>query len=174
MKERPVRELQKRLRALSKANNRISPVIVDGIFGEQTERALKDFQKAYSLKPTGRADKETLEKLERVFCGVFDERRPPAPLFSIPGDLFPILPGSKLSCLTVIQAVLKYLSGRNPAFPDLEITGIHDEKSVEAVKALQKICGLAPNGTINKKTWDSLALICEAFAEGDEFKQCRN
>ena len=165
MNDHPIRDLQKCLRTLSLSNGRISLLIADGVFGEQTERALKDFQKAYGLEPTGRADIKTLGKIGLVYRDVIGKREPPARLAAIPSDVLPIIPGSVCSCLTVIQAVLKVLSFKNSAFPPLEITGIHDGASVKAINEVKKICSLEQNGIIDKKTWDAIAGIYETLSE---------
>jgi lysozyme family protein len=39
------------------------PIAVDGVIGPQTRSALRDFQSAHGLEPTGRVNKATLTKL---------------------------------------------------------------------------------------------------------------
>ncbi|WP_257389460.1 peptidoglycan-binding protein, partial [Tahibacter caeni] len=64
-----VKTLQRRLRELEYA----LPISfaktgdADGIYGEETEGVVKDFQRDHGLAPTGVADRDTLRELDRVF-----------------------------------------------------------------------------------------------------------
>ena len=59
----PVRNLQEMLRAIYFYNEILPEVIVDGIFDEKTEEAVINFQKKFSLEPTGVVDIITFEKI---------------------------------------------------------------------------------------------------------------
>jgi peptidoglycan hydrolase-like protein with peptidoglycan-binding domain len=60
-------------RAQQKLTNLGYPVQRDGIYGDATKRAIKEFQQDRGLRKTGRLDQRTLEEL-----GI-DERSPPPP-----------------------------------------------------------------------------------------------
>jgi peptidoglycan hydrolase-like protein with peptidoglycan-binding domain len=60
-------------RAQQKLTNLGYPVQRDGIYGDATKRAIKEFQQDRGLRETGRLDQRTLEEL-----GI-DERSPPPP-----------------------------------------------------------------------------------------------
>ena len=159
MTSHSIYDLQTCLRKISVYNNNISPVIPDGIFGEQTERSLKEFQKAYGLEPHGRADYKTWIKLTGIYEDFLNDELPPESLHALPKDALPIIPDSKSIYLYVIQAVLKTLAEKNGAFLSPEVNGIHGEESVNAIKIIQKISSLPQTGIIDKKTWNSIAGI---------------
>ena len=58
-----VRNLQNMLRAVNLYKNILPEVIVDGIFDEQTENAVKNFQQSSGLNPNGVVDIITFEKI---------------------------------------------------------------------------------------------------------------
>ena len=58
-----VRNLQNMLRAVNLYKNILPEVIVDGIFDEQTENAVKNFQQSSGLSPNGVVDIITFEKI---------------------------------------------------------------------------------------------------------------
>ena len=48
------------------SNIAYSDVEVDGVVGQQTAQAIRDFQKHYRLPVTGRPDRTVLEKLQEI------------------------------------------------------------------------------------------------------------
>lgn len=55
-----VKELQTRVAGWSAAG---APIAVDGVFGDDTQAAIKRFQKGYGLEQTGKGDTATYEKI---------------------------------------------------------------------------------------------------------------
>ena len=159
MKNHSVRDLQRMLRIISRRNNNVSPVIPDGIFGEQTERSLKDFQRAYGLEPTGTADRHTWQKLVEVGEGFFEECSPPLPLDAFPPGALPLTPGTKSIYVSILQAVLKCMAEKNTAFLPVTVNGVYDDATESAVKAVQEICRLPRSGRTDKKTWDLMSRV---------------
>lgn len=70
--------------------------LISGYFGEETEKALKEFQKRYGLTPTGIVDKPTMEKLNELYSKeeqyspefVEVSREPFEGTLEVVGDLF--------------------------------------------------------------------------------------
>ena len=54
-----VYELQSKLRRIAQINGDMSIIIADGIFGPDTEEAVREFQAIYGLPPTGTVDYAT-------------------------------------------------------------------------------------------------------------------
>ena len=68
--EEAIKEVQRYLRAVSYRHSSIPHVGVDGIYGKETEAAVRAFQILFSLLETGVADKETFAVLYREFLTV--------------------------------------------------------------------------------------------------------
>ena len=58
-----IREIQELLRSMEIARNGYSDIPVDGIFGQKTDEAVKAFQKAHGLAPTGVVDRVTFYRI---------------------------------------------------------------------------------------------------------------
>lgn len=62
-----VKLMQTYLNAISRRYNTIEPVVADGIFGGDTERAVLEFQRAVRLNPTGVIDVTTWERIVELY-----------------------------------------------------------------------------------------------------------
>ena len=65
--EEAIAEVQRYLRAVSYKHASVPHVGVDGIFGSETEEAVRAFQELFSLSVTGVADQETFLLLYAEF-----------------------------------------------------------------------------------------------------------
>ena len=68
--EEAIAEVQRYLRAVSYKHESVPHVGVDGIFGDETEEALRAFQALFALSVTGTADRETFALLYEEFLSV--------------------------------------------------------------------------------------------------------
>lgn len=59
--------IQLMLRELSALFDAIPELVVDGIYGEETERAVREFQRAAMLEENGKVDLETYNRLNSTF-----------------------------------------------------------------------------------------------------------
>ena len=62
--------VQLMLRELSALFDAIPELDVDGIYGEETERAVREFQRAAMLEENGKVDLETYNRLNSVFLAL--------------------------------------------------------------------------------------------------------
>lgn len=62
-----VRQVQLWLQFLSRINPVITSVNPDGVFGPDTERAVRQFQLYYGIPPTGTVDLNTWKKLKEEY-----------------------------------------------------------------------------------------------------------
>lgn len=62
--------IQLMLRELEALFDLFPLIEVDGIYGEQTERAVREFQRAAMLEETGRVDLETYNRLNNAFISL--------------------------------------------------------------------------------------------------------
>lgn len=141
------------LRVLSKTRDNQPSVIPDGIYGNDTMRAVSAFQRQEGLPITGVADSGTWRVIVDAFTAESPLVLPAAPLEIIWQPRDKIYPGERSLHLFLIQAMLVAIGEVYADVPRLQVTGIHDERSVEAVLWLQKKCGLPTTGSINQVDW---------------------
>lgn len=162
-----IRDLQTFLRKISQYNNSVLSVIPDGIFGQQTEDSVKSFQTAYNLPVTGIADYPTWIKITSVHQTILENERNPDVLEAIPIYELPINPGDESPYIYLIQGMINVLSAINNAFLPLEITGVHDAATVNAIKKIQELSGTPKKGTVDKATWNNIAGIYSMLNQTD-------
>ncbi len=159
-----VKIVQTELNRISK-NYPAIPQIVreDGIFGLDTQAAVRKFQEIFSLTPNGEVDKATWYKIKRYYTGVkslsdlfsegitLEETEVPFPQRLAQGDT-----GAEVRNLQYYLSVMAYF---NPSLPELQINGVFDDATVSAVRAFQEYYGLAVTGVVNAGTWGTIKRI---------------
>lgn len=65
-----VRQLQEQLNTIGNVYSAIPSVIPDGIYGERTKDAVREFQSVFGLPQTGIVDYRTWYKIQEIFVGV--------------------------------------------------------------------------------------------------------
>ncbi len=156
----PVRTLQTMLRTIARAEPAVPSVVPDGVFGADTERAVRCVQRMCGLPESGEADRETW----RAVCRMYDALSPmvlPAPVLQLRWEpMQVILPGARNSHLYLIQAMLTALADYYSNVPPVRVTGVHDGGSAEAVRWLQRMGALEASGTVDQRTW---GLLCDLY-----------
>ena len=150
--------LQTYLRQLSYHDNDIPPIVIDGIFEEQTSEALKAFQRKYDLAPTGVADRRTWNLLREKFLESIEENTLAESLFIFPArpDGFYYKMGDTGYGVGIIQLILDTLDAYYD-FGEIEINERFDDQTYRAVRKFQEKNGIVPTGNVDKKTWNLLA-----------------
>ena len=65
-----VRQMQEQLNTIAEAYPALPRVTVDGIFGEGTQNAVREFQRIFSLPVTGVVDYPTWYEIQQIYVGV--------------------------------------------------------------------------------------------------------
>lgn len=65
-----VRQMQEQLNAISNAYPALPRISVDGVFGENTQNAVKKFQQIFGLPATGIVDYSTWYEIQEIYVGV--------------------------------------------------------------------------------------------------------
>ena len=65
-----VSQIQEQLNTIGKVYTAIGNVNVDGIYGEDTQRAVRNFQKIFDLPQTGIIDFATWYKISQIYVGI--------------------------------------------------------------------------------------------------------
>ena len=137
---------------------KISPV--DGIFGAQTEAAVRRFQEVFDLEPDGVVGKATWYALVRIYTAVtsLSELRSLGQRFySISwATNNPIRRGDTGVKVEHLQYMLSVLSAYIREIPPLTVDGIFGAATENAVLAAQRRFGLPQTGVVNAETWDEI------------------
>lgn len=65
-----VRQMQEQLNRIARAYPSMPVIAADGVFGEGTEKAVRQFQKIFDLPQTGVVDYPTWYKISNIYVGV--------------------------------------------------------------------------------------------------------
>ena len=162
-----VTSLQTMLRVIARYREGLPSVIPDGIYGQQTVRAVKAFQRQAGLPVTGTTDYETWNAIRAAFDAAQVELEPAAPLQLVMEPNAPLTPGSDNRNVLLIQAMLHNLHEVYGNLPDCPMNGEMCESTCSAIRSLQKCCGMPQTGILDKALWKRLSgLYTQAIGDG--------
>ena len=169
---RPVLSLQTMLRTVALGNERLVPVIPDGIFGTNTTAAVTAFQRFFHLPVTGVVDHDTWMRLVREFDEALVGYGPAEPLALLlaPGQV--IAAGERNDHVYLIQAILTVLGGMDLGLSAPGMSGTMDQTTVRAVKEFQNRAGLPESGAVDRRTWQHMSRFYTAVT-GDGCREER-
>ena len=137
---------------------KISPV--DGIFGAQTEAAVRKFQEIFNLTVDGVVGRSTWYALVRYYIAVtrMAELRSQGQRFYANSwaTTDPIEQGDRGIKVEHLQYMLNVLSAYIPEIPSVTIDGIFGAGTRAAVIAAQSRFNLPQTGIVNAQTWDEI------------------
>ena len=137
---------------------KINPV--DGIFGAQTEAAVRKFQDVFDLTVDGIVGRATWYALVRLYVAVTslaELRSQGQKYYAINWALSdPIEQGDRGIKVEHLQYMLSVLAAYIPEIPDIAVDGIFGPATRNAVIAAQRRFGLPPTGVVNFETWDEI------------------
>lgn len=143
----------------------IPKVSVDGIYGENTENAVKTFQRIFNLTPDGIVGLATWYKLVYLYVGIRRLSELNSRGQQLEGTSFEytgtVRRGDTGLKVTVAQYMLSVLSEFYYSIPFVTIDGVYGQNSENAVRAFQREVGLPETGVITAGVWNKLY---EAFA----------
>lgn len=144
-----------RIRGSYPAIPRIAPVT--GVFDEQTEQAVRAFQRIFGLTPDGIVGKATWYRIANIYVGVArlselvsDGHTIYAPEFQFPGTL---QLGSRGGEVEVLQYMLALLAEFDDALRPVAVDGVYGEETANAVAQVQRQIGLPQSGVTDEETW---------------------
>ncbi len=162
-----VTNVQYLLAYLAQFYEQIPSVALDGIFGRETENAVKAFQRLFELPITGTVDLVTWDSLYRTYIG-FIETIPfkyfEGRIYPYPG--VPLRLGSESEVVRLLQEYLNYISEFYPSIPSVTPTGYFGSRTQEAVIAFQRMFGITPSGTVAAATWNEISSVYSDLYNG--------
>lgn len=137
---------------------KIAPV--DGVFGQETEDAVREFQRIFQLTPDGIIGKATWYRIAYLYTSVkrLSELESEGISLDEISQQFPniLRPGDTGNEVRIIQYYLGVVGRYYETIPPIEVTGVYDDATTQAVVALQKTFGLQPDGIMGQLTWNEL------------------
>lgn len=154
-----IRDLQKKLREISYHDGDIPPVAINGVYDDETKNAVRAFQKKQGTEVTGIVDRETHDRLQKEYAETLDRHGYPEKIgvFPLNPENFVLKSGDRTFATEILQYMMKELSTEWQIFEQVEISGVFDETTENAVKSFQKSCGFEVTGKVDRRTWNKLA-----------------
>ena len=148
----------------------------NGIFGTDTEAAVRKFQEIFNLPQTGEVDKSTWYSIKRYYTGVKGLSELAAEGIILEEATLPfsdvVSEGMSGTSVRTVQYYLSIIAYFNPNLQPVPISGFFDSGTIAAVERFQEYYGLEPTGIVDNATWNIIQQIytetVSALPEGYE------
>ena len=156
-----VRQLQIRLNRISDNYPTIPKIpYPNGIFGFETEEAVKAFQRIFNLTDDGVVGNATWYAIQRIYAAVkrLNSLNSEGLRYNEVDRQFPetLSLGDQNTGVALLQYYLDFLSAYYDSIPPLESDGIFGESTRNAVYAAQAVFGLPVDGVVGEQTWNAI------------------
>ena len=135
---------------------KISPI--DGIFGIETENAVREFQRVFGLTADGIVGKATWYRIQYIYNAVkrLNEVQSEGLKYEDVSKQFPgiLTLGDTGEEVGVLQYFLQTISVFNREVSDPGFSGFYDEPTRNSVISFQSLYGLPANGIVDDATWN--------------------
>ena len=147
--------LQKYLRTISYSDPKIIRPPLDGIFDSATERSVRSFQENRSLNADGIVNKATWDAIYAEYKQLKTQNAD-LPFFPSTPPNYKAKLGDKSIFISIVQLLLQELNAIYDGFEEIEITGIYDTATEQAIITLQQASNLEATGELDKATYRRL------------------
>ena len=138
----------------------VPSVSEDGVFGEETENAVRAFQSTYGLTPDGAVGILTWDRLYNVYLGFADSIDYENAALAIPFPGRNLTSGSEGEDVRVLQEYIAEIARYYPSIPRITPDGVYGPATQEAINAIDERFGLPPSrGVVNAAVWSAIANI---------------
>ena len=156
-----VRQLQIRLNRISDNYPTIPKIpYPNGIFGFETEEAVKAFQRIFNLTDDAVVGNATWYAIQRIYAAVkrLNSLNSEGLRYNEVDRQFPetLSLGDQNTGVALLQYYLDFLSAYYDSIPPLESDGIFGESTRNAVYAAQAVFGLPVDGVVGEQTWNAI------------------
>ncbi len=159
-----VQTVQYYLNVLAYFNGNLVAPPLDGVFGESTAQAVRQYQQFYGLPVTGEVDLPTFVSITGTYNEVLDSLPP-----EYTGGRAKLYPGYFLSQgmsgedVRDLQTYLSVIGQNIQQIPEIPVTGFFGSQTRNAVATFQRLYGIPANGTVGPVTWNAIARQYDAL-----------
>ena len=150
-------ELQQKLRNISKVYSDIPSIIPDGIFGNETEEAVKAFQRKFGLTETGVVNFELWNKIDTESRKALFILSDPIQITEIKKEDLPLVIGQTGRRVQTLNLMLSRLGELYSNFSLSDPGNEFTDETRREVEKWQKIIDNQVTGEVDKLTWNRLA-----------------
>ncbi len=129
--------------------------VVDSYFGPLMESIVIKFQQIFNLPVTGIIDKGTWHELRQIYNAV-NKLAELASTGMLIKDIPIDVTRYPSTYIQIIQYFLNVISSYYPTVPAVDLSGIRDPQTNQAIIEFQKTIGLEGTGSLDEKTWYTL------------------
>jgi peptidoglycan hydrolase-like protein with peptidoglycan-binding domain len=163
-KQSIVAYIQRLLRDLDFFGNGSSPYVINGIYTDETKNAVREFQEAYELEPTGLVDYDTWELLNYIHRTELENQMGARPVMLVPSSRpFLIEPYAVDDIMYVIQYMLNQVSTVYDELGEISLTGVFDDETQNAIRIFKRKNLLDDEPIIDAKALNALFTEYEAI-----------
>ena len=137
--------------------SQINSPALDGIYGNGTEQAVREFQKYFGLPVTGIVTEADWKKLYEEYNNLLETITPTLGEQSYPGS--PLSVGSRGEGVLLMQDYLNTISDVYNTIPKIDADGIYGNATAEAVRAFQRRFFIDITGIIDAVTWGQIVEV---------------
>lgn len=160
-----VRTIQYYLNFVGQFNDSLTIGIAeDGIFGQDTKRAVEAFQRYYGLTVDGIVGRNTWNAVIDAYNDIL--RSLPSDFTGFSSLLYPgyyITRGASGRIVEQLQTFLRVIARNNNAIPNVAVDGIFGPQTQAAVIAVQNWFDLEPDGVVGPITWNAIITLYNEY-----------
>ena len=160
-----VRTIQYYLNFIGQFNDSLTIGIAeDGIFGQETKRAVEAFQRYYGLTVDGIVGRNTWNAVIDAYNDIL--RSLPSDFTGFSSLLYPgyyITRGASGRIVEQLQTFLRVIARNNNAIPNVAVDGIFGPQTQAAVIAVQNWFDLEPDGVVGPITWNAIITLYNEY-----------
>lgn len=150
-----VKEFQVYLREVANAYGfKLNPI--NGFFDESTVDTLLEFEKEFNLDITETVDEKVWNTLYKVYQDL-SEIYTVEDLTRYPG--YVLKKGFANNDVRRLQTMLRKISKAYKQIPEINVDGIYDGRTQNAVLIFQRAFGLAQDGRVDINTWRNIVIV---------------
>ena len=158
-------------------NYPLIPVIkpVDGVFGSQTEQAVKVFQNTFNLTADGVVGHSTWNKISQIYTAVTGLARLDGEGEYLGVDYTPptivIRQGDRGSDVSQLQFLIDYIAQFYPSISTVSQDGLFGSYTANAVRSFQRMFGLTADGIVGPVTWRKLYDVYHSLQDEESLSE---